>query len=110
LTVGDFLNLEDTGGVLITSDTFTQTGLAGPAVDTYAETDGDTTVASGTFTISSCAVSTPTPTPTPPPTPPSTPPSVPGTGADVPLLLAGMLGAAGAGAIVLAGRRRKTNI
>ena len=56
LTVGDFLNLEDTGGVLITSDTFTQTGLAGPAVDTYAETDGDTTVASGTFTISSCAV------------------------------------------------------
>lgn len=82
LTVGDFLNLEDTGGVLITSDTFTQTGLAGPAVDTYAETDGDTIVASGTFTISSCAVSTPTPKPTPSPTPPSGPP-VPVTGAGI---------------------------
>ena len=53
LTVGDALNLEDTGAVTITSTTYVQTGLA-PGTDTYAETNGDTTVASGTFTIRAC--------------------------------------------------------
>ncbi len=53
LTVGDYLNLEDTGAFAITSTTYTQTDLA-PGTDTYAETNGDTTVASGTFTIAAC--------------------------------------------------------
>ena len=107
LTVGDFLNLEDTGGVLITSDTFTQTGLAGPAVDTYAETDGDTTVASGTFTISSCAVSTPTPTPSSPSTPLTGADVSTGLGIGIPLLGLGTLLAAGSLFIV---RRKRIDI
>jgi hypothetical protein len=54
LIVGDDLNIALTGAVPITSSTETFTGQAGPQTETYAETNGDTTVASGTFTIPAC--------------------------------------------------------
>ncbi|HEY6468602.1 MAG TPA: hypothetical protein VI434_02435 [Candidatus Dormibacteraeota bacterium] len=54
LTVGDDLNIAFTGAVPITSSTEMFPGQAGPQTETYAETNGDITVASGTFTVAAC--------------------------------------------------------
>ncbi len=54
LIVGDDLNIALAGAVPITSSTETFTGQSAPQTETYAETNGDATVASGTFTIPAC--------------------------------------------------------
>jgi hypothetical protein len=54
LIVGDDLNIASSGAVPVTSSTETFTGQFGPQTETYAETNSDATVASGTFTIPAC--------------------------------------------------------
>jgi hypothetical protein len=104
LTVGEYLNIEDQGAQLITSTTFTQSGLPVSTGNTWDEQIGnggeaDVVVAHGTFVVSACVVTTPTPTPTPRSTPIPGPP-VPITGANDTGLSTGQLVLGGGLAIV----------